>query len=318
MVTGNKTTSISVLTIRSIICALALLASTNISAQLTPERLDSSNRANNEDQTRRDPIQIANNIWWVGHSEVGSFLITTSAGLILMDTTSPEHASWVVENIKKAGFKLEDIKYIINSHPHAEHIGGLSQFKKLIPEVKVVTSAGTAAIIASGGKSDFRNMIQGEDNSEFFDPVQVDSTIGHLEELKLGDVTMVAHITSGHTPGATTWTMTVQDGGKEYNAVFMSGMSASGIDRGPLIKNELYPEIADDFEQSFAHLKSLQCDFYLYARASSIELDNKLAKLKEGGNTVNPFIDPAGCRHYIDYYEARYKKQLEDEKALKM
>lgn len=297
------------------ICALSLFLSSNLSAQLTPDRLDSSNRANNEEQTQRDPFKITNNIWWVGHSEVGSFLITTSDGLILMDTTSPEQVSWVVENIKKAGFKLEDIKYIINSHPHAEHIGGLAHLKKLAPNAKVVTSEGTAEILATGGKSDFRNIIMGEDKADFFEPVKVDATIGHLEELKLGDVTLVAHITSGHTTGATTWTMKVQDGGKQYNAVFMGGLSASGVDRGPLLNNELYPEIAQDFEKSFAHLKTLQCDFYLYARASSILIDDKLAKRKQSPNAVNPFIDPAGCKHYIDFYEARYKKQLEEEMA---
>ncbi len=290
----------------------------NVSAQLTPDRLDSSNRANNEDQTRRDPVQIASNIWWVGHSEVGSFLITTSEGLILMDTTSTEHAPWVMDNIKKAGFKLEDIKYIINSHPHEEHIGGLAQFRKALPNAKIVTSAGTAAIIASGGKSDFRNMIEGDAGADYFEPVQADSMIGDMEELKLGDVTLTAHITSGHTPGATTWTMKVMDNGKEYNAVYMSGMSSSGVDRGPLIKNELYPEIADDFEKSFAHLKTLQCDFYLYARASSIDLDKKIALKKEGSTAENPFVDPAGCAHYINFYEARYRKQLEEEKAAKM
>jgi len=299
-------------------CAVSMLLSANVSAQLTPDRLDSTNRANNEDQTPRDPVQIASNIWWVGHSEVGSFLITTSEGLILMDTTSPEHVTWVINSIKKAGFKLEDIKYILNSHPHEEHIGGLAQFKKAAPNAKVITSEGTAAIIASGGKSDFRNMIQGDEHADYFEPVQVDSTIGDMEELKLGDVTLVAHITSGHTTGATTWTMKVKDNGKEYNAVYMSGMSASGVDRGPLIKNELYPEIADDFEKSFAHLKSLQCDFYLYARASSIDLDKKIALKKEGGTAENPFIDPAGCAHYINFYEARYRKQLEEEKAAKM
>lgn len=299
----------------SMICAFSLILSANVSAQLTPERLDSSNRANNDEQTPRDPVQITSNIWWVGHSEVGSFLIATSDGLILMDTTSPHHYKWVVDSIKKAGFKLEDIKYILNSHPHAEHIGGLAEFKKLAPNAKVITTTGSAAIIASGGKSDFRNMMQGEDNSEFFEPVEVDGTIGHLEELKLGDVTLVAHITSGHTPGATTWTMKVKDGGKEYNAVFMGGMSASGVDRGPLLKNELYPEIADDFEKSFEHLKTLQCDFYLYARASSIELDKKLEQRKQNPNAQNPFIDPAGCAHYINFYEARYRKQLEQEQA---
>lgn len=297
------------------VCAMSMFLSSNLAAQLTPDRLDSTNRANNEDQTQREPVNLIDNIWWVGHSEVGSFVIKSSEGLILMDPTSPETVDWVIENVKKAGFKLEDIKYIINSHPHEEHVGGLAQLKKVAPNAKVITTEGTAGIIATGGKSDFRNMIEGDAGADYFEPVKVDGTIGHLEELKLGDVTMVAHITSGHTPGATTWTMKVQDGGKEYNAVFMGGMSASGVDRGPLLKNELYPEIADDFENSFAHLKSLQCDVYLYARASSIDLDKKLEMQKQGGNAVNAFVDPAGCKHYIDFYEARYLKQLEEEKA---
>jgi hypothetical protein len=108
--------------------------------------------------------------------------------------------------------------------------------------------------------------------------------------------------------------MEVQDkDGKTYNAVFMGGMSASGVDRGPLLNNELYPEIKDDFERSFAHLKSLQCDVFLYGRASSIELDNKLAKLDSASQ--NPFIDQEGCAWYIEYYEKRFQKQLADEMA---
>jgi len=298
----------------ALLFAIAMFVSSNSSAQLTMDRLDSANRADNENQTQREPVRLIDNIWWVGHSQVGAFLITTSDGLILLDPTSPEHAPWVVENIKKAGFKLEDVKYILNSHPHAEHVGGLAQLKKAAPNAKVVTSEGTARIIASGGKEDFRNVIDHE-GAEFYEPVKVDQIIGHQGELKLGDVTMVAHITSGHTPGATTWTLKVEDAGKEYNAVIMGGLSASGVERGPLIKNELYPEIADDFEKSFAHLRSMQCDVYLYGRAVSIELDEKLAKLKQGGNAVNPFVDPAGCKHYLDFYEARYRKQLEEEKA---
>jgi metallo-beta-lactamase class B len=243
---------------------------------------------------------------------VGSFLITTPEGHILMDPTSPEQVHWVVEAVVKAGFHLGDIKYIINSHPHEEHVGGLAALQRLLPEAKIITSEETAKILASGGKSDFRNIIYPE-GARFFEPVKVDGTIGHLEELTLGGVTMVAHLTPGHTPGTTSWSMKVRDKGNEYNAVYMGGMSASGVDRGPLLNNELYPDINEDFANSFAHLKSLTCDVYLYARASSIELDKKLAEL--GKAAVNPFVDPEGCAWYIEYYELRYKKQLEEERA---
>jgi metallo-beta-lactamase class B len=291
---------------------ISLIVSQNLFAQLTLERLDSSNRADNAGQTQRDPINLIDNIWWVGHSEVGSFLITTPEGHILMDPTSPEQVHWVVEAVVKAGFHLGDIKYIINSHPHEEHVGGLAALRRLLPEAKIIASVETAKILASGGKSDFRNIIYPE-GARFFEPVTVDGTIGHLEELTLGGTTLVAHLTPGHTPGTTSWSMKVNDNGKDYNAVYMGGMSASGVDRGPLLKNELYPEINDDFANSFAHLKSLTCDVYLYGRASSIELDNKLALL--GKQAMNPFVDPEGCAWYIEYYEKRYLKQLEDEKA---
>jgi metallo-beta-lactamase class B len=296
--------------------ALMVAISPALYAQLTLDRLDSSNRADNEDQTRRNPINIIDNIWWVGHSEVGSFLITTPEGHILMDSTSPEQVSWTVESIIKAGFHLDDIKYILNSHPHEEHIGGLAALQRLIPHAKIITSRATADIIATGGKSDFRNMLaeQAGDSGTYFEPVKVDGFIGDNEAIELGGTKLIAHLTPGHTTGTTTWSMTVKDkDGKSYNAVFMGGMSASGIDRGPLLNNELYPNIAKDFESSFAKLKAMQCDVYLYARASSIELDDKLAKVGEASK--NPFIDPEGCAWYIEYYEKRYQKQLEDEMA---
>ncbi len=301
----------SVITFLSLVLSLAI--SPNLSAQLTMERLDSANRANNEGQTKRDPINIIDNVWWVGHSEVGSFLITTPEGHVLLDSTSPEQVAWTVESIVKAGFELDDIKYIVNSHPHEEHIGGLAALQRLLPHAKIIASEGTADVLASGGKSDFRNIIYPE-GARFFEPVKVDDTIGHLETIEIGGETLTAHLTPGHTIGTTTWSLEVQDkDGKTYNAVFMGGMSASGVDRGPLLKNELYPEIREDFENSFAHLKSLQCDVYLYARASSIELDDKLAKANTASQ--NPFIDPEGCAWYIEYYEKRFQKQLQDEMA---
>ncbi len=300
-----------ILIVRIISVLSFLLLSGNASAQLTMDRVDSSNRPNNENH-RRDPARLIDNIWWVGHSEVGSFLITTSEGLILIDPTSTENVNWVVENIIKAGFHLSDIKYILNSHPHEEHVGGLSALQKLLPEAKIITSKETADVLATGGKSDFRNIIDSK-GADFFEPVKVDGTIGHQETLSLGEVTLTAHITPGHTKGTTTWSMKVKDNDVIYDAVFMGGVSASGDGRAPLLNNELYPEISKDFEESFRYLKSLNCDVYMDARASSINLNDKLSRL--GKSKVNPFVDPKDCRHYIDFYELRYKKLLEDEMA---
>ncbi|NIN34004.1 MAG: MBL fold metallo-hydrolase, partial [Gammaproteobacteria bacterium] len=96
---------------------------------------------------------------------------------VLMDPTSPETVNWVVEAIVKAGFHLDDIKYIVNSHPHEEHVGGMAALQRLLPHAEIITSEETAKIMASGGKSDFRNIIYPE-GASFFEPVKVDGTIG--------------------------------------------------------------------------------------------------------------------------------------------
>ena len=296
-----------------LVLVLVSLVGGTVSAQLTMDRVDPGTRPDN-DNHRRDPAHIIDNIWWVGHSQVGAFIITTPEGLILIDSTSTDEVNWMVENIVKAGFHLSDIKYIINSHPHEEHIGGLAALRRLMPEAKIITSEATADILATGGKSDFRNIIDVK-GARFFEPVKVDGIIGHLETLSLGGVTLTAHLTPGHTTGTTTWSMKVKDHGKIYDAVIMGGVSTAGMDRGPLLNNELYPEIKNDFDKSFAYLKSLKCDIYLEARAISINLEEKLAKRELGEQQVSPFVNPDDCAHYIEFYELRYKKQLAEEMA---
>jgi metallo-beta-lactamase class B len=297
-----------------VLTIISLLLSGDVSAQLTMDRIDPSNRPDN-DNHRRDPVRLIDNIWWVGHSEVGSFLIVTPEGHILLDTTSTAEVNWMVENVVKAGFHLSDIKYIINSHPHEEHIGGLAALQKLLPDAKIITSKATADILATGGKSDFRNIAYGEE-ARLFEPVKVDGIIGHQETLTLGGVTLTAHLTPGHTTGTTTWSMKVNDNGRTYDAVFMGGVSSSGIERAPLLNNELYPEILTDFEQSFKYLRSMSCDIYFEARAISINLNEKLAKRESGENQVSPFVNAQDCKKYLEFYEARLNKQLADEKAM--
>ncbi len=255
----------------------------------------------------RDPDHLIDNIWWVGHTKVGAFLITTPEGHILMDTTSAEEVHDVVENIVKAGFHLRDIRYIINTHAHGEHISGLATIKRLLPQAKIITSKDTAAILASGDSRETR--------SEQFEAVKVDGYIGDKEALKLGGVTLLAHLTPGHAKGVTTWTMQVTDKGKPYDVVFMGGMGTPTDEAdGTLLNNEMYPEILADFENSFKRLRSLPCDVFMTYRALSIDLDGKLARMKQDSNAANPFIDPKSCQAYIDLYEGRFTKQLAAEK----
>jgi metallo-beta-lactamase class B len=300
--------------LRAALLILALALSPAATAQLTQERIDSTIRVDNANQTRREAVRIIDNVWWVGHSAVGVILITSSEGHILIDTSSTELAPWTVESIVNAGFELDDIRYLLNTHPHEEHMGGLALFRKLLPHALLLASKESADVMATGGKTDFRYIAE-RDETDLFEPFVVDEIIRHGDEIRVGDVSVVAHLTPGHTEGTTTWTTTATENGRKYDVVIYGGMSASGTDRAPLIGNDLYPEIATDFTQSFEYLRTLNCDVYLYPRAKSIGLDEKLRKREESGNRGNPFIDPEGCQHYIDFYEERFLKQLNEEKA---
>jgi metallo-beta-lactamase class B len=278
----------------------------NVSAQVSTE-LGIGVGSPDNDNSPRDPDRLIDNIWWVGHTKVGAFLISTPEGHFLMDTTSAEDVHDVIENIVKAGFHLKDIKYIINTHAHGEHISGLAAVKRLLPQAKIITTRETAEQLATGDAEPM-----GEPK---YEPVKVDGHIADNEKLVLGGVTLVAHHTPGHARGTTTWSMKVKEKGKDYNVLFMGGMGTPN-DEGEagLLNNEIYPEILSDFEKSFKLLRSLPCDVFMTYRALSINLDAKVAKMKQGGNQVNPFVDPKSCQAYIDLYENRFTKQLAEEK----
>jgi metallo-beta-lactamase class B len=277
--------------------AIGALAGSPAFAQTPP--VDNNN-------VKREPFRMIGNIHWVGHSQVGSFLLTTPAGHILIDSTSTKDWPWVRENIEKLGFKVGDIKILLNLHPHEEHVGGMAKFKALTG-AKLILSEAAASEMAVGGRTDFR-----EDGSEQYTPVKADQTVRDGETITLGGLALTAHLTPGHSRGGTTWTMDVEDGGKTYHAVFLSGMSPAGIERATLLNNPKYPNIKADFEMSFRRLKSLPCDVFLYPRAPTIKLNQKQARLNRG-ETPNPFVDPKGCRAYIDEYEKRFLDQLKQE-----
>jgi metallo-beta-lactamase class B len=253
------------------------------------------------------PFRVIGNIYWVGLTDHGSFLITTPEGHILLDTTVAGTAQNVRESIAELGFKLSDIKYIVGLHAHADHMGATAIFKELTG-AKFIVSEQDAVVMADGGRSDFR-----EDGSEQFKPVKADRTVRDGDKVTLGGVTLVAHLTPGHTRGCTTWTTTVEDGGKKYNAIFVCGVDVSG-DRSPLVNNAKYPNVSGDFVQSFKVLKSLPGDVFLYTRAATIKLEEKRQRLAKG-EKPNPFIDPQGYKDYVAQREKMYLDQLAHDRA---
>jgi metallo-beta-lactamase class B len=261
------------------------------------------------------PYRVIGNIYYVGASDVSSFLITTPNGHILLDSGFIETVPQIKQNVTQLGFRLEDIKILLNSHAHYDHAGGLAELKRLTGG-KFMASEGDVALLAAGGKGD-----PNFGDRFWFEPVKPDRVLHDGDKVELGGVTMIARITPGHTRGCTSWTMKVRDGGKqdgqgaamgngkgvkEYNVVFVGSTSAPGY---KLVNNPGYPGIVADYEKTFRLLKSLPCDVFLAAHGQFYDMLGK-AKVLEQGSGSNPFIDPEGYKRYLETSEKSFRKLL--------
>jgi metallo-beta-lactamase class B len=253
-----------------------------------------------------EPFRIIGNIYYVGAEGISAHIITTQAGLILLDTGTLQMLTGLRGSIEKLGHKLTDVKIILSSHAHWDHVEGHSAMQDLTG-AKVMAVGEDAAAIASG----VDNSALG---SSGWKPSKVDRVLKDGDTVELGGVTMTAHLTPGHTKGCTTWTTTAEEDGKPYSVVFIGGVSIN--DGVRLLGNVRHPAIADDYARTFRTLKSLKADVFLAQHPSIYGLAEKMQKLKAGAKP-NPFIDPEGYRRVVADAEAAYLKQLEQEKQTK-
>ena len=253
-----------------------------------------------------EPFRIIDNVYYVGRENYSSFLITTPEGHFLLDTMVEETVPNLSENIEKLGFDLQDIRFILQAHAHRDHVAGIAKMKELTG-AQVLVMAQDEAVLADGGTSDFRG-----DGSMIWTPVQADRTLHDGEQIQLGGVTMVAHLTPGHTKGCTAWSTVAEENGREYNVVFVCSNRVSG--GVPLIGNTKYPNIAEDYASGFQTLKSLPCDVFLASHGFMFNLEEKLERLQQGAEQ-NPFIDPQGYQDYIADYEQAFLDALQEEQA---
>jgi metallo-beta-lactamase class B len=245
-----------------------------------------------------EPFRIIGPIHYVGTFDLASYLITTAAGHILMDSGLESDAAQIQSSIKKLGFDPRAIRILLNTQAHFDHAAGLAALKRL-SGARLLASAGDASMLEAGGRGDFAF-----GDSLRFTPVAVDGHVAHGEQVSLGEVTLTAHLTPGHSKGTTTWTMTVPDGGRDLSVVFAGSTSVPNPD--VVGTNDWkYPTLVDDYKRSFGVLKALRPHVFLTQHASAFNLHDKARRLKNG-ETPNPFIDPAGYREWITRSERSF------------
>lgn len=240
------------------------------------------------------PFKVIGNIYYVGTDDLGSYLIATPAGDILINSDFDDTVPLIKASVEKLGFKFTDIKILLGSHAHADHMEGDARVKELTAAQVMVMEQDIPAItrMTPGGK-----------------PHPIDRVLHDGDEVRLGGTTLVAHLTPGHTPGCTTWTMKVEQNGKSYNVVILGSI---GVNPGyVLVGNKDYPRIADDYVHGFQVLRSLPVDVFLASHGRFFDLHAKYAKMQQG--VPNPFIDPAGYKAHLDMQEANFRKVLAEQ-----
>ena len=253
------------------------------------------------------PFRIAGNLYYVGSKGLASYLITTSQGHILINSNLEASVPLIRASVERLGFKFSDITILLISHAHWDHDGGSAAIKRLTGAKYMVMDA-DASVVESGGKTDFH---YGNQPTSLYPPARVDRVLHDGEEVKLAGVTLVAHLTPGHTKGCTTWTMKVEEAGRIYDVVIVGSPNVNpGYE---LIGNSSYPEIRSDYERTFRVLKSLPVDIFLGAHGSYFDLERKYARRKEGA--VAPFIDPAGYKRYVTDREEAFRTELARQEA---
>jgi metallo-beta-lactamase class B len=283
---------------------LALLAtSTAVSAETTPSCTHCA-----EWNVSQEPFRIYGNTYYVGVHGLSSILITSPQGLVLIDGDLAESAPKIVANIRTLGFRIKDVKLILNTHVHYDHAGGIAELHRL-SGASVAASKYTARVLETGHL--------GPDDPQYgsltpIHPVAHVRVIKDGETLHVGPLALTAHFTPGHTPGGTTWTWQSCDQDHCLNMVYADSLSAVSADNFRFSSNTTYPHVIQDFEKSFATLSALPCDILLTPHPEVSDLWGRLARRDKGGDP-NAFVDPTACRRLADTSRANLEKRVASE-----
>jgi metallo-beta-lactamase class B len=282
--------------IRTLITIVLLLATT------------SPARAQANDWMQPFPaFRIAGNLYYVGSKGLAAYLITTPQGHILINSNLEDSVPMIRASIEKLGFKYSDVRILLINHAHFDHDAGSAPIKQQTGAAYMVME-GDVPVVESGGTRDFQ---YGNDKGTLYKPVKVDRMLKDGDQVKLGDTVLVARLTAGHTKGCTTWTMTVKDGAKSYQAVIVG---SPNVNPGyKLVNNAAYPGIAEDYARGFKTLAALPADLFLGAHGSYFGMDEKYARLQKGD--AEAFVDREGYKKFVAAKTAEFERELRKQQA---
>lgn len=272
-----------------------------------------------------EPFRIAGNLYYVGANDVTAYLLTGPQGHVLIDGGYPGTAPLIMASIAKLGFRVTDVKVLVNTESHFDHAGGLAALQKASGAQLWVSEGAASAIAAGGAEPLFRpiRLDRGEDALAVayrilsfvgllkYPAPRIDHRFRDGTTLHVGPVELTAHVTAGHAPGCTSWSFPVRDGARVLQAVaicdlvLLPGVSLAG--------KETYPGIRADYEHTFRTLRGLPADIFLAPHASEFGMWGKKRESATATDPVQPFIDRKGYLDYINRGEERFRRMLAEQ-----
>jgi len=257
---------------------------------------------------KQPPFRIFGNAYYVGTHGLSSVLITSSAGHVLIDGDLPESAGLIAGNIQSLGFRIEDVKLIVNSHVHSDHAGGIAELQRR-SGARVVASEWSAEVLRKGG------VRKGDPQYRTLAPiaeVKNVSTFRDGESLHVGDITLTPHLTPGHTPGGTSWTWKSCEGKVCRDLVYADSLNPISSPGFHFSSQRDYPHALEDFDKSFVFLDSAPCDILITAHPELSGLWDRLEQREKGANP-DAMVEVGACRRLADDFRARLKQRLAEE-----
>ena len=258
-----------------------------------------------------EPFRVFGNTYYVGVAGISAVLIASDNGLILLDGGLSQSAPLIDANIRKLGFRTENVRLILNSHAHFDHAGGIAALQRATGAIVAASASGARALEQGEPTADDPQYGFGRKANEFPKVTNV-RVVADGEVLRVGDLAVTAHLTPGHTPGSTTWSWRSCEGDRCLNVVYADSLTSISAPGFRYTGDATRPSVVDAFRRSIEKVAQLPCDVIIAVHPSAADLDGKLARRKDQASS-DPFVDREACRAYAAAAAKRLDARVSEE-----
>ena len=261
----------------------------------------------------QEPYRVFGNTYFVGTAGLGAILVTSKQGHVLLDGGLTQSAARIDASLRKLGFRLEDVRLILNSHAHYDHAGGIAALQRRSGAQVAASAAGARAIERGEPTEDDPQYGFGREATAF-PPVAHVRVVADGETVRVGELAVTAHYTPGHTPGATSWSWRSCEGERCLDIVYADSLNAVSAPGFRFNGDAAHASLAASFARSVDTVAGLPCDILL---APHPGFSRMTAALQQRGSSPQaaPVVDPGACRAYAEDARGRLERRLAEERS---